>query len=411
MKVLFTMPYFYPVFTGYGVFLRQLLQKLNERCIESNVLTDSFGGKYPSVEKTDNFNIYRIDIPFRNLSVRGYAKRFTNTFSWMIKNVELYDIVHLVGWTPNFLFASLLTKHLWSKKVVLETTLMGSDDPFSALSRKAMGIVSMRSVIKCIMLHIDHYTTISEPSRISSLKAGIPASKITKTSRMLDLERFRPVNDQDKMELREALGLPKKSFIVSFVGEIAYRKGVDILIESFEKVAKVVSGKPVFLVLIGPEDICVDGYGSNNALFVERIKKAIAESAYIRDKVLFTGLVDNVDEYLKSSDLFVFPSRREGLGKAILEAAACGLACIVSPLDGISKYDIFKGENEGIISELSSDSFADTMLSVIIDEEKRRLMGRNARKRVCQDFNFDIVVNRYIEVYKSICPGNVHFFL
>jgi len=401
VKVLCVINRFHPVFTGQGVFLRRLMRQLNKKGIEANILTNSFGGKYPSIEQIDNFKVYRVEAPLKK-SIK-YLRGFVNIFAWMKKHRELFDIIHLNGWESIFLSSSLLAKKLWNKSIILEMSLMGSDDAVSVLEGKK-GII-----VKQMMTHIDHYIPLSEPIKSSSLKAGIPADRITKIPQMVDTEKYKPIDSQNKLVIRESLGLPKNSFIISFIGAIIPRKGVDILITAFEKTVKALAKKDLFLLLIGPKHLThEDSY--DNSTFVEYIDKTIAESEYIKDKFLFVGRVDNVDEYLKASDLFVFPSKREGLPSAILEAGASGLAGIVSPLDGVCKHDIFIDEDEGLIVELNSHSFANAMIDLITNDGKRKLLGRNARKRMCESFSPDIITDKYIKLYKHIRNGKTKNF-
>ena len=55
-----------------------------------------------------------------------------------------------------------------------------------------------------------------------------------------------------------------------------------------------------------------------------------AEKLGIADKVIFTGKVDNVEDYLQAMDVFAFPTRFEGLGNVLIEAQTAGLKCVSS---------------------------------------------------------------------------------
>ncbi|WP_137743702.1 glycosyltransferase [Robertmurraya siralis] len=129
-------------------------------------------------------------------------------------------------------------------------------------------------------------------------------------------------------------------------------------------------------------------------------KKTLEENAVelgIKDKVVFTGNVSNVEDYLARSDIFVLTSIYEGLPLAILEAMASGLPIIATNVGGIA--DVIKGN--GLLVE-SGDLLAlsDGMLELARDKEKRVQMSKCSKENV-KAYDVAIVAQKYGELYKK----------
>ena len=129
----------------------------------------------------------------------------------------------------------------------------------------------------------------------------------------IDLEPFRaPV---DGAKLRERWGIPADAKVIGHVARFQEYKNHPFIVE----MARELSGSSLrthFLLV---------GDGSERA----EIERQVAEHG-LRDSFTFTGFQDNVPELMQAMDLFVFPSKWEGLGRVIVEAQAAGMPCVIS---------------------------------------------------------------------------------
>lgn len=107
---------------------------------------------------------------------------------------------------------------------------------------------------------------------------------------------------------------------------------------------------------------------------------------------------DEVREYYRSADLFILPSLSEGMPNVVLEAMASGLPIVMTPCEG-SKELI--SEN-GIISRL--DDFDKALIKLCTSEEQRETMGHNSRKRVQENFKWERIAGKYLEL---MLKGNI----
>ena len=100
-------------------------------------------------------------------------------------------------------------------------------------------------------------------------------------------------------------------------------------------------------------------------------------------------------------DIFVFPSVKEGLGIALLEAMAAGKACIASDIGGIS--DIIKDSSCGVLVPVGDiKAISNSVITLIDNNSLRQSMGENARDEVGKKFSLDVMSDKVIQLYKGV---------
>ena len=134
----------------------------------------------------------------------------------------------------------------------------------------------------------------------------------------IDVMRFQNINLTSEME-RKKLGIPRNAFVVGHVGRFADQKNHDFLVDVFIEVAKV---RPnAFLLMVGAGDST-------------RIEEKLRTSGLEKQYMILSQRSD-VNEIMRAMDVFVFPSKYEGLPLVLIEAQYSGLRCIAS--DKITK--------------------------------------------------------------------------
>jgi glycosyltransferase involved in cell wall biosynthesis len=116
----------------------------------------------------------------------------------------------------------------------------------------------------------------------------------------------------------------------------------------------------------------------------------------------FKGNIPNKDlaRELNKSKVFVLPSLYEGCPKVLLEAMACGLPVIGTNVYGTA--EIIKHKENGYLCKTDSASMKKAIIEVLNDKELQERMKINARKTILQNFSFEKIIKKEIDVYKSI---------
>jgi glycosyltransferase involved in cell wall biosynthesis len=117
----------------------------------------------------------------------------------------------------------------------------------------------------------------------------------------------------------------------------------------------------------------------------------------LRDRVHFQGWLDKADllaQYQKAN-IFVLPSRHEGMPNVVLEAMGCGLPVIATRIAG-SEDLVLDGNTGYLINPDSPHELSEALLKLIDHKEDIKRMGEAARTRVIENFSWDSVADRYL---------------
>lgn len=247
---------------------------------------------------------------------------------------------------------------------------------------------SLRSVTigRCAGLIIG---SASEAARVRN-RYGIPAQKIATIFNPLDLSEWRLGSRQ---EARQNLGIRGTTRVAVWHGRVDIQiKGLDVLLEAWKAVCSSRSEQDLLLMVVGT--------GSDADTFDNAIRRmAVPNVRWIRNYVLDRA---KMRQYLNASDVYVFPSRREGFPVAPLEAMACGLPVVAARAPGV--VDIFgDGEEYGGITVPIGDagSLASNLGRLLDDAASAHLLGTRARERVEHAFSLNTVGTQLHELLQS----------
>lgn len=238
--------------------------------------------------------------------------------------------------------------------------------------------------------------------------SGISDRRIEVIPNGIDRDVFRPGEYAAKPDRRRALGLPVEGPLVLSVCSIISRKGVDLLVDAWERV--LAKHPDATFVIVGSDFVRPTLRDSTErkeaADFIEKIRFAISRLSR-PGSVILTGEVANVEEYYRAADLFVFASLKEGLPSAVLEAMSSGLPSVLAPFHGFPA----PGEEYGIpdvhFLPASHDpaSLAAGILRLLASETERRRIGNSASGWIAETQNMEYAADRLATVYRSVCGG------
>lgn len=135
----------------------------------------------------------------------------------------------------------------------------------------------------------------------------------------VDLSRFERRNDSERnLSLRMALGIPEDAYVLLSVGELNKNKNHKVVINAIKKIQR----KDVYYVICGT---------GNKREYLQ----SLVNKYGLQNRVIMPGFRTDVSEFYKMADFFVFPSLREGIPGAVMEAVATGVTVMASDIRGI----------------------------------------------------------------------------
>lgn len=170
----------------------------------------------------------------------------------------------------------------------------------------------------------------------------------------IETERF-CYDSEKRSEIRNELGVDEDTVVIGHVGRFHYAKNHEYLLNIFSEYSKINNHSK--LLMLG------DGPGFEN-------QKELAKQLGIWDKAIFAGNRADAEKYYSAMDVFVFPSRYEGLPGTVIEAQASGLPCLIS--DAIAKEtevtDLVLWKN----IEEEAGAWAECLPSLLENQENRK---------------------------------------
>lgn len=202
----------------------------------------------------------------------------------------------------------------------------------------------------------------------------------------VDTQRFAP-RPEDRVRVREALGVPSGRFVVGTVGRMVPIKDHPTLLHAVEILVEGGVDVHVLLVGAGPE--------------LERNRQIVKASAVLTGRVTFTGASGDVPNLLQSMDAFVLPSISEGMSNTLLEAMATGLPVIATAVGG--NPEIIEEDRSGTLFRPGdAESLATHLEQLAGGEQFRRERGMAARRRAEERFSLKRMLEDYNQLYRTL---------
>jgi len=200
----------------------------------------------------------------------------------------------------------------------------------------------------------------------------------------IDIQRFKNIDPKFGAEERERLGLSDAP-VVGIVARLSDVKGHIYLIEAMKTVLDKVPQAQLLIV----------GEGKMKDELTGRVSKLGIEK-----NVYFVRHSEDTRKVLAAIDVFVMPSLQEGLGLALMEAMAAQLPVVGSNIGGI-KALISDGESGLLVKPADTRGLAAAILELLLDEDKRKRLGRQAARFIERSFSQEKMVYETEKVYQE----------
>jgi phosphatidylinositol alpha-1,6-mannosyltransferase len=218
---------------------------------------------------------------------------------------------------------------------------------------------------------------------------GVPIDSIEVVINGTNPDLFYPISANS---IRQKYGFGKQRKILATITRLIERKAVDTVLRAVALLKDEMPDLHYIIVGEGP-------YGA-------RLKKLAAELE-VKQRVTFTGRVpyDKVNEYYNLCDLYVMPSKKmlpeiEAFGIAYLEANACQKPVIGSRTGGVSDA-VIDGETGLLVEERNPEELATAIKRILTDEELRKRLGEQGRKRVENEANWQAVSDKLFSLIQT----------
>ena len=371
-----------PEISSGGLQCQSMARQLAGR-VEVDVLTTAVDPGLSRRDMIDGVPVTRIVVDLAS----GWSKfrAGCRMLSELFRLVPRADIVHIHGYSSKNVLVTFFAK-LFRKPLVLSLHTAGFDE-VQAIDRHG-------SLALWAFFSPDLYLSVS-PSLVDSyLASGLPAANIRLIPNGIDLTRFVPAGDRTAVRAR--LQLPDTRPIIVFVGFFSHDKQPRVLFDAWCELHA--RGMATTLVFVGATRSAY--FEVDNEIAEEMVRDA--EARGLRNALVFAGATLDVPDYLGAADLFVLPSRREGLPVALLEAMACGLPCIASRLAGSTDTIITDGDNGLLVPPGDVPALTAAIASLLGDPARAAGLGARARATVEARFASSAVADRWLEAYDQV---------
>lgn len=232
----------------------------------------------------------------------------------------------------------------------------------------------------------DHVVTISQGIREVLLGEGVPAERISCVPSAVDTTQYRPGRDALPW-FRAEFGLPDDAPTIGMAAQFIDRKGHATLLDALPAVLAQHPQARVLLFGQGP--------------LVEPVRQRVDTDPLLSPRVQLTGFRRDLDRILPCLDVLAHPAFMEGLGVALLQAAACGVPIVGGRAGGIP--EIVQPDLNGFLIEPGDVAGLAVALNRLLGSaELRARMGAAGREWVERHFSIDAMVEGNLAVYRRL---------
>jgi glycosyltransferase involved in cell wall biosynthesis len=386
-----------PVNPTGGIFVHEQVKALRARGHDVRVVSPkgwappglSRWSSYRDVVARDVVDGIEVHYP-RKLTLPGGRLRHRNAEAFLLGIRRTVRRIH-AEWSIDVIHAHMMVPDGWAASRIgpeLGVPTVGTAHRADVLDIPAQGAKSRMQVAEAIR-SLDAVVTVSRAIGDAADAIARPKRPITVVPNGADAEVFLP---RDPVEARRRLGIPEGGPVVSYVGKLVPRKGVDTLIESMGVLAAREGGAPHLVMAgIGP--------------MRESLEQRASELG-VADRITWLGKVphDDVGWVMSTGDVFILPSLSEGLPTVVCEAMACGLPVVATAVDGTPEI-VDEPATGLLVQPHDIDGIAAALSRLLDDPALRAQMGAEALRRSAADYTWAANARRMEDVYSAVTRG------
>lgn len=384
LRVLMVVRLFFPWIGGAELQAARLARELTRQGIQVQIVTGRWFRGTPRDDVVEGIRVFRNHAMWEFFGIKGLRKLggylYIITLLWYLwRRRHTYDVIHIHGLSYHT-FAAVVAGRFLGRPTI---TKLANSGPGSDIRKMRNGDhLALSRLMLPRALQCDRFVALNGEIVRELMISGVPQRRIVRIPNGIDPTVFA---EKTSYQLHDPARL-------LFVGRLHGQKGLDTLLHSLRSVLTRIPGQRVVLQLLG------DG--------PDRAKlEALAGQLGISAHVAFLGSRDDVRAYLSEADIFVLPSRAEGLSNALLEAMSAGLPVVVSRIPGNEEV-VDHAENGLLCAVDDAASLASALMTLLDDQALRQALGRSARTTVDREYGLSGVARSYIGLYRELLFGD-----
>ena len=340
--------------------------------ITIDLITSSATNEFEEEKISGSVHIYKLPVGKKNLhywtqkEIISYSRQAYKHIKKMKEQTQ-YDLIHAFFGIPCGAIA-----YRFRKESPYIVSLRGSDVP-GFNERFSFQYIFLKPLIRRVWRNAAAVIANSGGLKELALKTD-RAAKIGVIYNGVNIKDFAQRDNREN-----------ENIVILTVARLIKRKGIDDLIRAVPAIVK------------GHQNIKVKIIGEGN---MGAELKALAEKLKVSEYIEFLGYVphNEISNYYSTSDVFVLPSRNEGMSNTVLEAMASGLPVITTDTGGTR--ELIDG-NGIIVPSEDSDVISEAVLRLINDHKLRVSRGMKSRK-IAENMSWKKVADAYYNFYKGI---------
>jgi len=378
VRVLMVVRLFYPWIGGAERQAHKLARELRQRGIPVEIVTGWWFRGTPQREIFDGIPVFRNHTLWDMFGIRGLRRfggyLYLATLLWYLwRRRAHYDVIHVHGLNYHTAPAALAARW-FGRQVITKLANSGSASDIQKF-RTSQQLPGARLLLPTA-LRCDRFIATNPTIRQELTAVGVPSENIVELTNGVETDSIRSRSDY-------ALHQPIR---LLFVGRLHRQKGLDVLLAGFASLVQQHPRLNLRLQVLGEGPL-------------RESLMRLAFELEIASRVEWVGQTDRVMDYLQQADLFVLPSRAEGISNALLEAMACGLPVVVSKIPG--NTDVVEHGRNGLLFAVDDQSSLANALTLLLTRaDLRERLGRAARQTVEARFSISFIADRLVALYR-----------
>ncbi len=340
-----------------------------------------------------------LNVPLeQKISYQGVPVRFFSRFSpklfsirefafssgltkWLWLNMKNYDLIHVHAIFSYPSTIAMIIARIHKIPYIVRPLGQLCEWSLQQSARKKQIYLNLIERANLNYSQAFHLTSLQEKHELSSLNLNVPTFVLPHGLSVP------PIVFNARQKLREYLKLPASEPIILFLSRLHHKKGLDYLIPALSKLTH---HRFTFVLA-----------GSGSSEYEAEIESLLVSNG-IRNRTHIAGFVQGEikDLLMQGSDLFVLTSHSENFGVAVIEAFAAGLPVLVTP--GVATSYIVQEHKLGYVCELNVSAIESAIEKYFTNLQQTKEMGTHGRQFILENYTWDKIATKMIEVYTSI---------